>query len=144
MKNIAVFDLDGTISLHAHRLHHIQQEVPNWDAYYSACGLDEVNYPVVKVLRRLADDMEIYIATGRRDSDAKITKDWLAKHNIPYTTLITRKNGDFTSNDDLKRSWVEDGIIPADRVLCVFEDLSKSVKMWRSLGFTTFQVADDL
>ena len=52
-----------------------------------------------------------------------------------------RQADDRTLDHDLKRSWVENGTIPKDRVLVVFEDRASVVKMWRKLGLTCFQVA---
>lgn len=158
MKVNVLADLDGTIALHAHRLHHIKGDFnahtpidlyndfkPNWDAYYSACDKDEPNIPVIRTVRRLGDDLKIWIVSGRRESEREKTMAWLKKYNVPTTNLIMRADGDFTANDYLKRKWVERGIIPPPHeTLCVFEDLNKSVKMWREMGYACFQVAEDL
>ena len=35
-----VFDIDGTLSDPAHRLHHIRGESVDWDAFFAACDQD--------------------------------------------------------------------------------------------------------
>ena len=46
-------------------------------------------------------------------------------------------------DDKLKKGWLDD-IFPGkdkDRILCVFDDRDKVVKMWRDSGLTCMQVA---
>ena len=44
-------------------------------------------------------------------------------------------------DEKLKKSWLTDLTKP-DRVMCVFDDRDKVVKMWRDNGLTCFQVAE--
>lgn len=144
-KDIILVDLDGTIALIEHRLHHVrkktQDEHVDWDAFFAACKDDSPNLPIIKIVRRLSDDMRIHIVSGRSDAVRAETIQWLKKNNVPFDNLIMRKAGDYTADDVLKERWLNDATIDADRVLCVFDDCQRVVDMWRRHGLTCLQVA---
>jgi hypothetical protein len=128
-KNIILCDLDGTLADASHRLHHINKTKP-----CKACNgrkWVETTGPV-----------QLWIVTGRSDEVADETIAWLNDHVGHIDRLIMRKAGDHTPDHQLKKSWLQDGTIPKERVFCVFEDRSSVVKMWRSEGLVCYQVAD--
>jgi hypothetical protein len=67
------------------------------------------------------------------------TIDWLEAFSVPYDHLRMRAAGDFTPDEEPKRQWI--GAYDLAMILCVFDDRTKAVDMWRSLGLTCFQVA---
>jgi len=142
MKDIVIFDLDGTLANMAECRHYLEQEPKNWDAfYYAACSVSPIK-SVVEVCKKLEEDFEIYIVSSRSDLVKKQTEAWLREHEINYTCLIMRPHGDHTPDDILKKSWCDSNIIPIHCVMCVFDDRSRVVKMWRSLGIPCFQVVE--
>lgn len=150
MKDIVICDLDGTLALIDHRLHHVREDKsladpedfkPNWPAFFAACKDDLPNKPVIRVIQRLADDMRIWITSGRSEEVRAETMLWLRQHKIPCDNLLMRPAGDHTPDDDLKKSWIDRKLIDVEKVLCVFEDRARVVSMWRELGLTCFQVA---
>lgn len=83
----------------------------------------------------------------RRAVVERQTRQWLTEYvdagaasPIPYQ-LLMRPDGDFTPDDEFKRGWLRDGLIPRERVLCVYDDRDKVVAMWRAEGLACFQVA---
>jgi hypothetical protein len=50
-----------------------------------------------------------------------------------------RPAGDFTKDEILKESWIKE--YDLSEILCVFDDRSCVVEMWRRQGLTCFQVA---
>ena len=142
MRDIIIFDLDGTIALIEHRQHHVQGKSKNWRKFFAACVSDAPNEPVITVLRTLYTKFQIYIVSGRSDEVRPETEKWLEKHKVPHHRLIMRKRGDHTADNILKISWVNDGTIEKKRILCVFDDRDKVVKMWREAGISCFQVAE--
>jgi hypothetical protein len=57
--------------------------------------------------------------------------------------LVMRDEGDYTADDTLKRSWYENMLSEdKSRLVAVFDDRDRVVKMWRDVGVTCFQVAD--
>jgi hypothetical protein len=140
-KNIVIFDLDGTLSLVEHRTHLVRCEKPDWPAFFAACVDDDPNTPVIKTLDALFEQgREVWIVSGRSDEVRAETEAWLAEHRVPYDNLIMRRKGDHRPDHDLKKEWL-DTVIPKEAVLCVFDDRTSVVDMWRAEGLTCFQVA---
>ncbi len=146
-REIVVFDLDGTLSLTEHRVHHLKKDPPDWRAFYAACIDDEPNLPIVRLFNDLlrADEgflpnYELWILTGRSAEVREQTEAWLAKHLQHYHRLIMRAEGDHTPDTKLKRRWIDEHGL-RDQVAMVFEDRASVVKMWRDEGFTCLQVA---
>lgn len=144
MKDIIVFDLDGTLANTDECRHLLEGAEKRWDEFYLAATKVSAIPAVVKTFFAFHNEAlyDIYIASGRSDLVRAETFQWLMDNRIYCDKLLMRKHGDFTPDDELKKSWVESGEIPLDRILCVFEDRNRMVKMWRSLGLVCFHVAD--
>ena len=150
MKPLYIFDLDGTLALIQHRRHFVEGPSKDWYAFDAACVDDAPNTPVLTVLaalhRRGAD---IWIFSGRSDDVRDETVEWLHKHT-PFVRsqlwgpmLTMRRAGDYTPDDVLKKRWLDDMLIEdRQRLVAVFEDRDRMVKMWRAAGVACFQVAD--
>ncbi|WP_244851373.1 hypothetical protein [Caballeronia sp. SL2Y3] len=143
MRDIVLFDLDGTIGLIQHRVHHISGKRRNWPAFFAACGDDLPNVPVIETLHTHAVRHRIWIASGRSDEVRAETEAWLDLHvgMQHIDTLLMRRAGDRQADDRLKRGWLHNGSIPRESVLCVYDDRQRVVDMWRSEGLACFQVA---
>ena len=140
---IAVFDLDGTLSLAEHRLHLVKGKKKNYRKFFAASKDDLPFHPIIKIARSLHQSgVTIMIFTGRSDEVREDTEEWLEKHlGVPHV-LVMRQQNDFTPDHHLKRSWLNDpGLINKDEILCVFDDRARVVEMWRSEGLTCLQVA---
>lgn len=148
MKDTVIFDLDGTLSLTEHRQHILDnQDDPNrWQKFFAACVDDEPNLPVIAALNaHRAAGHRVMIVSGRSDEVRAATEAWLFQHVFKTEACvfapIMRPAGDFTPDDQLKRSWLNDGTIPRERVICAYDDRDKVVAMWRAEGVPCFQVA---
>lgn len=147
-RDIVIFDLDGTIANIEHRQHFVHDTNKKWGAkkkwrdFFAACIDDTPQEAVIIILRALYLRFRIYIVSGRSDEVRQETEAWLACNQVPYHCLIMRREGDFTPDHILKIGWVNDGIIPKERILCVFDDRDKVVKMWRNANIPCFQVAE--
>jgi hypothetical protein len=121
---------------------------PNWSAFFEACIHDEPNTPVINVLRALwRTNAEIWIFSGRSDEVYGDTMQWLNAHvavtpRNNFWNLTMRRQGDYTADDVLKKQWLDD-MLPVDRerLVAVFDDRDRVVKMWRDNGVPCFQVA---
>lgn len=143
MKNIFIFDLDGTLALIEHRRHLVEGGQKKWDEFYAACVDDEPNEPVVymtKLVKIIPGNL-VYIFSGRSDAVRPQTEAWLRRHDVWYDKLIMRKEGDFTPDEVLKKQWIDSHVETREHVACIFDDRDKVCRMWRSEGFTCFQVA---
>ena len=171
MKPLYIFDLDGTLALIEHRRHLVQEPqcphcgwikscdhsrdgtrpkfTPNWPAFFAACVDDKPNAPVITVLHSLryaAADIRIF--SGRSDEVREETVTWLTTHTnlrpreLLTSTLRMRKQGDYTPDEVLKKQWFDElSTHDRMRLMCVFDDRDKVVKMWRDEGVACFQVA---
>lgn len=144
MKDVVIFDLDGTLALIEARRQMALR--PNgkldWDIFFDPknIALDQPNHAVINMFKMLkSQGYEMMILSGRDARSLNETTAWLHAHGIFFDVLIMRPEGSYTPDDVLKKTWL-DGI-GADRVFCVFDDRDKVVQMWRDNGLTCFQVA---
>ena len=137
-----LFDLDGTLADCEHRRHLLDKTNEGWRAYYAACPKDSVNLPVAVAFDAMrAGGKQVWIVSGRSDEVKAQTLEWLTRYGLVPDRLIMRVASDHQPDHKLKRSWLRDGTIPKDRVLCVYDDRASVVAMWREEGLACFQVA---
>ncbi len=144
--SLFVFDLDGTLSDHRHRLNLITPDPNreghrNWDAYHAACDKDGAHEAVLRVFRSLLDNGQVVeIWTGRNASVRLQTDEWLRRHAPEWhrgsfpRTLQMRPTGDFTPSPKLKERWWASRVLRGETVSLVFEDQPSVVEMWRGHG----------
>jgi hypothetical protein len=137
--DFAVFDLDGTLSDHNHRLHLVTGENKDYDQYYDLCDQDAPHWPVINILKTLVlSGHRVEIWTGRTDRVKEKTLQWLYDVNIDRNLLtFMRKEGDFTPDFQLKGKWLD---IRPFKPTMVFEDRPRMVEFWRSQGIFCFDV----
>ena len=143
-----VFDLDGTLANTDHRLHHIQKDPKDWDAFFDACGNDLPileNRAIFRALRYMGHTLLIW--SGRSEGlDREVrnmTIKWLRRNGIilPDWRLRMRQYGDHRPDDELKRVWLQEARMNNAAPTLVFEDRKRVVDMWRREGITCHQVA---
>lgn len=139
-----IFDLDGTLSDPAHRLHHIQKEPKDWDAFFDASAGDAPIPHTIKLYRALAKDSEIIILSGRSDAVRVSTLAWLVNNVEPQRPfkLFMRKAGDHRPDDVVKSEMMDYVLSLGHEPIMVFDDRDRVVKMWRQRGIPCAQVAD--
>lgn len=112
----------------------------DWPSFFASVSDDKPNAPIIALVRRLYIDHQIIMVSGRDTSIGIETEEWLFKHHVPFHRLFLRQAGDHRPDTDAKREIIEH--LPLERVKYVFEDRSKVVEMYRSLGLTVLQVAE--
>lgn len=150
MKPIYIFDLDGTLALHHHRLHHILNS-KDYLAFEQACTEDTPNQPVMSILHSLCEGVpsaEIWFVTGRSNIVRQQTVTWLWGYT-PLTQryieahLFMRPIGDKRKDNVVKEEWLlQQSKAFRSRICAVFEDRQRVVDMWRKNGVTCLQVAE--
>jgi hypothetical protein len=151
MKPLYIFDLDGTIALATQRQHLLdnKEDPQRWDKFYEACHMDLPNPSIVATLNILRLAADIWIFSGRSDQVRGKTVDWLLRYTELDPILLRdgavlrmRPQGDFTADDELKRSWVMAmHSFDRARLVAAFDDRDRVVTMWRALNVPCFQVA---
>ncbi len=162
LKKTVIFDLDGTLANIDKRLSLAKKSKKiDWSIFFDPknISLDVPNQPVVKIAQLLYNDgYTIIIFSGRSDRTLEETKIWLKKNNIFYHKLYMRPDkkeswgssfNDQNLNsidfryvpDEILKKKMLDLFVNSNDVFLVVDDRDKVVKMWRDLGFKTFQVA---
>jgi hypothetical protein len=153
MKPLYIFDLDGTLALIEHRRKFVEGAKKDWPAFFAACVDDKPNLPVIATLKTLrAGGAEIWIWSGRSDEVREETEHWLMIH-VGNTlaerigvaapeSFRMRKAGDHQDDVSLKQKWFSEIEPPEfNRLVAVFDDRDRVVRMWRDNGVTCFQVS---
>ena len=151
MKPLYIFDLDGTIALIEHRRDVIldKEDKHRWERFYQLCDKDSPNLPVIQTMEQLRQaGADVWLFSGRSAEVREKTVRWLAEHTSFMTfdlneILVMRDIGDSTPDDVLKKQWLDNMLIDdRKRLVAVFEDRDRVVKMWRDNGVMCFQVAE--
>ena len=138
-----ISDIDGTISNPKERLHFIQNKPKNWNAFNGGVTFDTPFLDTVAVLDsfRRSGGM-IILCTGREMKYKDATTQWFQKNNIFYDDLFMRKFGDHRKDYEVKSDLLNDIIAKyGNNVVCVLEDRTQCVDMWRGRGLRCYQVA---
>lgn len=129
-----VCDIDGTLALMGTRSPFDETRVHE----------DRPNLPVIAVLLAMyAAGNRIVFVSGRTAACRQATYDWLCEHiRVPFDALFMRPEGDMRKDAVVKRELFDTHIREHYDVVCVIDDRSQVVGMWRSLGLTCLQVAE--
>lgn len=145
MKNVIVFDLDGTLRDGTHRLHLLPTEnldrTESWNEFNLACGDDTPIADNIALLDMLCgSDTEnlILILTSCCDVARQITLDWLLDNHIYFDGLIMRPADDHRSDTEFKEAKLRE--IGLENIVCCFDDNPRVVRHIRSLGLTCHEV----
>lgn len=143
MTPLYIFDLDQTLSDMSHRLDLLGE----WDIFYQACIDDDPIIQTIKLMDQLiSHGSDVWVWTGRNESVRGLTEDWLERHTMlrSFDRTLKMRPMDNRQNDDiLKRDWLNQlGETDRKRLVCVFDDRNRVVRMWRKQGVTCMQVAD--
>lgn len=149
-KNIAIFDLDGTLCDISHRQHFVRgpRKQRNWKKFFEACSEDVPKWDVIALFNALRGvGWHVEIWSGRSDMVQKQTEKWLFDHGIAVNVssgvpLTMRPEGDNIKDSELKARFLEAFTRDTGRVpTIIFDDRDQVVEMWRDRGLTCAQVA---
>ena len=148
---IAIFDLDGTLSLPDHRRHFLEEKPKNWKAFNEACEDDKPNIPVIALFQICHHDYQ-FILSGRSEDMKYDTVEWLEQYGVMnWDGLYMREKGDHRDDTIVKKELFQElktdlECDNPDRIFhnhdfIIFDDRQKVVDMWREMGLTCCQVA---
>ena len=130
-----ICDLDVTLAMHMGR------GPLDWDKI----DTDKIEPRLRDMLNHyMSQGVRIMFVTGRIEAARKQTEEWLENPEnklLHRWNLYLRPGHCFDSGEDFKRKVYEEHIKDKYNVICVFEDSTRCVNMWRDLGLLTCQVA---
>lgn len=143
MSDYIIFDIDGTISDTAHRVHHAQMK--DWDTFQSLAHEDPVIVKMADLMRMLSLSANVILLTGRNEKYRHVTKQWLADASLDYAyeELLMRPDGDFRHDAEMKLAMLEERFGGKDGVLAnvwfAIDDRDTVVEAFRNYGILTLQ-----
>lgn len=144
MKDIVIFDLDGTLADGTHRLHLLPKDNYNetwaWKPFNMACKDDAPIKDNIELCNALNRRYAVIILTGRSDDAEKETRMWLQRHRVEFYQLIMRGKHDNRKDIVIKEEVLR--AIGLERILCAFDDSPAVIKHFRALGITTHAVTE--
>lgn len=129
-----VVDIDGVLSDAAGRQHYIENSIPDWRAFFDACG-DDPLIEEVKVLLDLLDPaLAVVLLTARPSRVHHLTEAWLHRYEIRWDLLIMRPWGDYAQSPAFKREAIDDLRRYGFELRLAFEDDRRNVTMFHQRG----------
>ena len=134
LPKVAVFDIDGTLTLGPH----------NRSPYeWHKVGQDKVNSMVRHlVLTQRASARDILIVSGRDSVCRSETIQWLEDNDIPYDKLFMRVTGDSRADDIIKEEIIDQDILPNYNIKMWVDDRLKVCRMIHRKGLPLLRVGD--
>jgi len=145
MKDIIIFDYDGTLSCGNHRLHLLPKEnmhlTESWVEFNMQCGKDAPIRDNIQLMNTLYDaGYIIVILTGRSDISRDLSEQWLDEQSGKYHHMKMRDADDNRKDTVIKEEYLRK--LGLDRILCCFDDLPQVARHMRSLGLTCHLVTE--
>jgi len=129
-----IVDTDGTVALHVNRS-------PYDTSQYHT---DEPNHSVIEMVHCLLEAGHVIIGvSGRSEEFREVTEAWWTEHvGFVPEKFYMRHAGDKRDDALVKYELYAEHIGPNYRVVGVFDDRPRVLRMWRQVGLPTFQVGD--
>ncbi len=129
-----IFDLDGVLSDAASRQHFLEGRRRDWDAFFEACGDDQVIAEVAQLLELLDPKLQIVLLTARPARVRPQTVAWLHRYGLRWDLLVMRDYGDYEAARDFKRRSVWELRAAGFDLQLSFEDDRRNVAMFHDEG----------
>jgi predicted kinase len=147
-RSIVLCDIDGTIADLSHRLHYVNGERRDWDAFFAEVGDDDFRRDVWErvVSDARAHDARIIFLSGRSDVARDDTETWLWQHcggDIDIPIVLMRREFDRRPDTEVKRDifeWNFGGY----NIVRVYDDRPRLVRMWREMGLDVVDCGDGI
>jgi len=129
-----IFDLDGVLSDAASRQHYLEGRRRDWDAFFEACGDDQLIEEVARLLGLLDPTLVVVLLTARPARVRPQTAAWLQRYALRWDLLVMRDVGDYEAARDFKRRSVKELRGLGFDLRLSFEDDRRNVAMFHGEG----------
>ena len=141
-RDAVIFDIDGVLANNDHRVHHLTPPDPDWNAFFEACGFDDVYQDAWNLVRLLRQNYAIVLITGRPEWVRPHTVDWLDKKVIQFTQMVMRPDS-YSIPGDVFKSLIVDELRSDFEFKMAFEDNTQTVQMYRDRGIPCWQPREE-
>jgi len=141
-RDIIICDIDGTIADLMHRLHYVKGETKDWKNFFNAVGGDSFREDIWKIVSYNAavNNAEVIFVSGRSDVTRGDTEAWLRHYTgLKDFKLIMRQSWDRRDDTVVKREMY-DKYLSRMRVVRIYDDRPRVIRMWRDLGLDVVDV----
>lgn len=129
-----VFDMDGVLSDASRRQHYLDRPFRDWEAFFQACGDDELIAEVARLLEVLDAGHRILLLTARPARVRDQTLAWLDRYGLRWDLLVMRDWDDFGSSRSYKQRVVGEFRQYGFDLRLAFEDDRRNVDMFHAEG----------
>lgn len=141
-QKVIICDLDGTLCNIDHRLHFVKSfkegEKKDWKGFFNAIPGDTSRQDVIEKMSeyfQANSDIKLIFVSARPEDYREATEEWLDK-NYPwsdYEALIMRESHDSRDDTEVK-SDIYEKYLKNLKIVKVFDDRPKVIRMWREKG----------
>jgi len=132
--NAIVFDMDGVLSDASRRQHYLEWPYRDWEAFFEACGEDELIGEVARLLDVISSEHHIILLTARPIRVQSQTIGWLKRYDLRWDLLIMRDFGDYGASRNFKQRTVVDLRTYGFDLRLAFEDDRRNYQMFHAEG----------
>ncbi len=129
-----VFDMDGVLSDASRRQHYLARPFRDWEAFFQACGDDELIAEVGRLLEVLDPDLKVLLLTARPQRVRNQTLAWLDRYGLRWDLLVMRDWDDLGSSRSYKQRVVGEFRDYGFELRLAFEDDRRNVDMFHAEG----------
>jgi hypothetical protein len=129
-----VFDMDGVLSDAAGRQHYLERPYRDWEAFFAACGDDQLIDEVARLLEVLDPNLRIVLLTARPIRVQRQTLGWLERYQLRWDLLIMRDFGDYDASRHFKQRTVWEMREFGLDLALAFEDDRRNYDMFHAEG----------
>jgi hypothetical protein len=162
-----IFDIDGTIADHTHRLHFIhaaRDGGKDWDSFHDRCHLDPPIAATCKLALAILTSgvlARVLFVTGRMEYQRPKTQAWLRQHvgwswaDQAYLDLaalergegygawlLMRPDGDHREDTIVKEEILDRVLATGVTPIMAFEDRPRVCDMWRRRGLVVAKIGE--
>jgi hypothetical protein len=129
-----VFDMDGVLSDAAGRQHYLERPYRDWEAFFAACGDDQLIDEVARLLEVLDPSLQVVLLTARPIRVQRQTLGWLERYQLRWDLLIMRDFGDYDASRHFKQRTVWEMREFGFDLRLAFEDDRRNYDMFHAEG----------
>ena len=129
-----VFDMDGVLSDASRRQHYLDRPFRDWEAFFQACGDDDLIAEVGRLLEVLDPELRVLLLTARPQRVRDQTLAWLRRYGLRWDLLVMRDWDDFGSSRSYKQRVVGEFRSYGFDLRLAFEDDRRNVDMFHGEG----------